>query len=257
MEERMDSSVEPSPKRLKSDENECLDGLESCCSVQIEETPISVGAEAVITRCFYLGKKCVYKQRVHKAYRHPELDKKLIKDRMKSEIRGIDKCKKIGIACPAIYFINDLKNEVVFEEIQGKSLRDHLLMKERELSSENYQKHFNEIAVNLGKLLAKMHKGGLIHGDLTSANVLLRNGSIEDLVLIDFGLSYNKEIAEDKAVDLYVFERALSALHDGLDETTFEALKNGYEAFDLEHAKVVYKKLEEVRLRGRKRDMIG
>ena len=159
--------------------------------------------------------------------------------------------------CPAIYFINDLKNEIVFEEIQGITLRDHLLEKERELPPAEYQEYFNSVAVNLGLLLAKMHKGGLIHGDLTSANVILRNKSTADPVLIDFGLSYIKTNVEDKAVDIYVFERALSAMHDGLDETTFASIQKGYEKFDPKHAESVYKKLEEVRLRGRKRDMVG
>lgn len=163
----------------------------------------------------------------------------------------------MGVPVPAIYFTNDEKNEVILEEIVGDSLREHLLLKERSLSKEEYQNHFAEICIYLGKVIAKMHFGGLIHGDLTSANVMLRNGKMDHVVLLDFGLSYQKELPEDKAVDLYVFERALSALHDGLEGTTFEAIRKGYESFNLEHATIVYKKLEEVRLRGRKRDMIG
>ncbi|KAE9551788.1 hypothetical protein FO519_004992 [Halicephalobus sp. NKZ332] len=249
-----DPSAGPCPKKSKSEE---LLDLDESHGNQIEAQPFSCGAEALLTRCIYLGRKAIFKQRVNKAYRHPELDKKLIKDRFRSEIRGIDKCKKIGVPCPAIYFINDLKHEVVFEEIQGVTLRDHLLEKENELPSAEYQEYFNSIAVYLGLLLAKMHKGGLIHGDLTSANVILRNESIADPVLIDFGLSYIKTNTEDKAVDIYVFERALSAMHNGLDETTFASIQKGYEKLDPEHAQVVYKKLEEVRLRGRKRDMVG
>ena len=35
-------------------------------------------------------------------------------------------------------------------------------------------------------------------------------------VLIDFGLSYNNTLAEDKAVDLYVLERAFTSAHSAL-----------------------------------------
>ena len=34
-------------------------------------------------------------------------------------------------------------------------------------------------------------------------------------VLIDFGLSYNTQLSEDKAVDLYVLERAFTSAHSG------------------------------------------
>lgn len=36
-------------------------------------------------------------------------------------------------------------------------------------------------------------------------------------VLIDFGLSYNSTLPEDKGVDLYVMERAMSSAHAGME----------------------------------------
>uniref|UniRef100_A0AC34FCJ9 Non-specific serine/threonine protein kinase n=1 Tax=Panagrolaimus sp. ES5 TaxID=591445 RepID=A0AC34FCJ9_9BILA len=233
------------------------DDLDTSISYYVDLNPISRGAEATILTCKFLGKPAILKQRISKVYRHPELDKQLIKQRLTSEVRGIAKCKMLGVPVPAIYFVNEYRSEIVFEEIEGCNLREYLLIQERTLSSDEYQLSFCEIALHLGKLIAKMHIGGLIHGDLTSANVLLRNGQPDQLCLIDFGLSYQKEVSEDKAVDLYVFERALAALHDGLEKTTFEAIRKGYESINAEHAAIVYKRLEEVRLRGRKRDMIG
>jgi TP53 regulating kinase-like protein len=254
----------PQKKRPKSDENEAIEkdmdfsgDIDTTIGYYVNENPISRGAEATILRCKYLGKSAILKQRISKAYRHPDLDKQLIKQRLTSEVRGIAKCKILGVPVPAIYFINEYRSEIIFEEIEGCNLREYLLIKERTLPSNEYQQCFSEIALNLGKLIAKMHIGGLIHGDLTSANVLLRNERIDQLCLIDFGLSYQKDLPEDKAVDLYVFERALAALHDGLENTTFESIRKGYESINAEHATIVYKKLEEVRLRGRKRDMIG
>ena len=58
-----------------------------------------------------------------------------------------------------------------------------------------------------------MHAIDVIHGDLTTSNMLLRSTSPPSIVLIDFGLSYVSSLVEDKAVDLYVLERALASTH--------------------------------------------
>jgi tRNA A-37 threonylcarbamoyl transferase component Bud32 len=92
----------------------------------------------------------------------------------------------------------------------------------------------------IGTEIAKMHKGDIIHGDLTTSNMMLRktrqgeeaqvvslstvsprpliNSHTITKVLIDFGLSYNSSLVEDKAVDLYVLERAFSSTHPDSEE---------------------------------------
>eukprot|EP00126_Sphaerothecum_destruens_P010734 Sdes_comp20798_c0_seq4m17081 len=64
----------------------------------------------------------------------------------------------------------------------------------------------------IGVLVAKLHRENIIHGDLTTSNMLLE-GNSENIILIDFGLSYVSSLAEDKAVDLYVLERAFASTH--------------------------------------------
>ena len=66
----------------------------------------------------------------------------------------------------------------------------------------------------MGKTINKVHDLGIIHGDLTTSNMIIRND--KQIVLIDFGLSYYKDSAEDKAVDLYVLERAFKSTHPHL-----------------------------------------
>ena len=58
-----------------------------------------------------------------------------------------------------------------------------------------------------------MHEAKIVHGDLTTSNMLLRNSQPNHLVMIDFGLSYTTSLAEDMAVDLYVLERAILSTH--------------------------------------------
>lgn len=73
--------------------------------------------------------------------------------------------------------------------------------------------------------------------------------------MIDFGLSFHSTLSEDKAVDLYVLERAFLSSHPN-SEALFALILETY-AQSHPRAAGVLKRLEEVRLRGRKRDMIG
>ena len=95
-----------------------------------------------------------------------------------------------------------------------------------------------------------MHKGDIIHGDLTTSNMMIRpeiptkyifsmespklsaldiiqSGSIGQLYFIDFGLSQVSGKIEDKAVDIYVLKRAFISTHPGSEEV-FERIVNIY-----------------------------
>ena len=102
-----------------------------------------------------------------------------------------------------------------------------------------------------------MHEAGIIHGDLTTSNILVRfHGDDPQLVLIDFGLSHVDNSSEDKGVDLYVLERALTSTHSNIP-WFFDILLEAYKARNLQSGTEVGTKLDEIRLRGRKRTMIG
>jgi len=117
----------------------------------------------------------------------------------------------------------------------------------------------------VGRAVGKMHDIGIVHGDLTTSNLLLRrpNATEEspaqalqgEVYLIDFGLSQQTVQDEDKAVDLYVLERAFGATHPAAEGLFKEVLKVYGESSKA--AKNVLRRLEDVRLRGRKRSMIG
>lgn len=110
-----------------------------------------------------------------------------------------------------------------------------------------------------------MHEAGIIHGDLTTSNILIddspspSDGSpIEAprLALIDFGLSHVDDSAEDKGVDLYVLERALTSTFSNIP-WFFDMILTSYKSTYANGGDEVYRKLEEIRLRGRKRTMVG
>lgn len=75
------------------------------------------------------------------------------------------------------------------------------------------------------------------------------------LVVIDFGLSATTANNEERAVDLHLFEKAIASTHADPQPLVNEALR-AYKAAS-RHADAVLQKLAAVRLRGRKRDMVG
>jgi TP53 regulating kinase-like protein len=116
----------------------------------------------------------------------------------------------------------------------------------------------NPVAQVIGKVLGTLHANNIIHGDLTTSNMLLvKDGSdIPTVVLIDFGLSRVESSVEDKGVDLYVLERALISTHANIDQL-FPTILSAYTKENKKESQDVLKKLDEVRARGRKRIMVG
>ncbi|KAM4582720.1 EKC/KEOPS complex subunit TP53RK [Fundulus diaphanus] len=218
---------------------------------------IKQGAEARLYRADFLGKPTIIKERFHKCYRHPELQDKLNYRRTVHEVRSILRCRRAGISAPVVYFV-DYKYHCIFLEeiICSLTLRDHINSIQQ--CNPCADQSLYKLAERIGQILAKMHNENVIHGDLTTSNMLLRHRPEDtepELVLIDFGLSYISALPEDKGVDLFVLEKAFLSTHPNTD-MLFKKLLKSYTATSKMSAAVI-KKLDEVRLRGRKRSMMG
>jgi Kae1-associated kinase Bud32 len=185
---------------------------------------IAQGAEAVLKSD---GKKVV-KQRISKSYRHPEIDEKLRKQRTKREAKVIDKINSL-IPSPKLINVNGMDIEMEF--IAGDKLRDVL-----------EDSDYKEICKIIGKQIAVLHANDIMHGDLTTSNMILNK---EGLFFIDFGLSFNSTKTEDKAVDLYLLKQALNSKHYSIPDA-FDYVLKGYNA-DSE----ILKRLKLVESRGR------
>lgn len=218
------------------------------------------GAEGRIFKGTYLGKPTIAKERFVKKYRHPDLDSQLTQERIKSECRAITRCKTAGIRTPALYLV-DFKRRIIFMEYFENSMvvKDFIARSEDDV--------VDKLALKIGAVLGKMHANNIIHGDLTTSNMLLvniSNGSDPqnvqlddlDLILIDFGLAHIESTVEGKGVDLYVLERALISTHTTAQKM-FKQILEGYKLEEKSGFKSVFTKLEEVRARGRKRTMVG
>jgi TP53 regulating kinase-like protein len=90
---------------------------------------------------------------------------------------------------------------------------------------------------------------------LTTSNILCPGADLSDLVLIDFGLAAVTPTPENRAVDLYVLQRAVRSTHTEAPafwlafEAAYRAAAPG--------AEQTLRRLEKVRQRGRKADMSG
>ncbi|MBX4212357.1 Kae1-associated serine/threonine protein kinase [Candidatus Pacearchaeota archaeon] len=192
---------------------------------------IAQGAEAKIIQL----KSTILKQRIKKGYRISEIDEKLRKQRTKKEAKLLEKAKAI-ISVPKLIKINEQAKELEIEYIKGKKLAENL----DKLKNKMY------ICKEIGKNVAKIHDLGIIHGDLTTSNMILKENKV---YFIDFGLGFESEKVEDKAVDLHVLKEALEAKHFKCSDKLFHAVIEGYKTS--KKAKEVLKRLEKVELRGR------
>ena len=250
---------------------------------------LTQGAEAHLYKTVSLDPSipAALKIRPSKPYRHPILDRRLTRQRIIQEARCLVKLVREGVNVPAVLALDwegQGGNEsgwggawLLMEWIEGPVVRVVLeeweaWMKANGASASSEQTDHEEARVRgllkrVGHTIGGLHKAGVVHGDLTTSNLMLRTSassadssitgvSMEgEVVLIDFGLASQSTQDEDRAVDLYVMERAIGSTHPR-SEPFFEALLQGYRE-SYKGATSALKRLEDVRLRGRKRSMLG
>lgn len=229
---------------------------------------IKQGAEAKLTLGEFGGKQCLIKERFVKHYRHPDLDAHLTKERMRAESKTATRCQAAGVNAPHILHM-DLNERKIYMEYFEKSITakeyiNNVLPKVND-SAEREQR-VNKLTDEIGTCIGKMHANNVIHGDLTTSNILLDpletdDGTFRDykLIMIDFGLSSWSQSSEVKGVDLYVLERALLSTHSGIPNL-FSSILDSYKTANKVNADKlaeIIAKFEEVRARGRKRTMVG
>lgn len=193
------------------------------------------GAEAKLFKTEYLGRKAVVKVRENKKYRETKLDEKILRERIRTEATLLNRAKKVGVRTPVVWKIDLKEKAITIEFIPGKTLKDELLKKAN-----------IKFCEEAGAIVGKLHKENLIHGDLTTSNIIIYNGK---LVFIDFGLGSISNKIEDKSVDLLVFKKTFAATH--------YKVKGGWEAVEKAYQKAyskgksVLKHLKDVEARAR------
>jgi N6-L-threonylcarbamoyladenine synthase/protein kinase Bud32 len=186
---------------------------------------IARGAEAVVT----VREDDVVKHRVSKRYRNPALDQRLITERTRAEARLIATARRAGVPTPVIRDIT--ADTIVMERIRGDLLKYRITPENVTLA---------------GEAVGRLHGAGIVHGDLTTSNMILRNSQC---VLIDFGLAFTSSEVEAQGVDLHVFFQTLKSTTEEFEDLR-EAFIAGYTSV-FPGADEVLSREHEVELRGR------
>lgn len=233
------------------------------------------GAESKLYFGLHSNNRCVIKHRFPKKYRHVILDKKITKERTKRERRIMEKIKSkskiLASYMPLVVWSDDCT--ILMTEISDSETVFNYIEREQaktDTTTTTTTTILADIAKMIGSCVAELHNLGIIHGDLTTSNLLLcpesstttaTNDTKKTLIVvpIDFGLSTGSVHPEERAVDLFVLERALLSAHFS-DSTFFNLILDSYlDKIDektcepLGKQKII-ERLREVRARGRKAD---
>lgn len=203
---------------------------------------IKKGAEACLYLAEWHGRKVVLKKRLPKMYRVPLLDKRIRAYRTVHESQLMHEAKKAGVPTPTIFLV-DVKNAlIVMEYIEGRQLKQLL----NEVSEEERR----TLCFKVGELTGKLHRHGIVHGDLTTSNMIYRRDG--KIFFVDFGLSEKTKELEAMGVDLHLMKRALQSTHYRFAEECFKSVIEGYSSvLNTETVKDVFEKVREIERRGR------
>ncbi len=200
---------------------------------------IKHGAEAILYKDSFDGQTLLVKERVRKGYRITEIDEKLRKLRTREEVKLLTEARKCGVLTPQIVHVDDGSFKIFMEFVDGKRVKEFLnSATENEIQKLSYQ---------IGKSIGRLHSREIIHGDLTTSNMLLKEGK---LYFIDFGLGKISKKIEDKAVDLSLLYEALRSTHFKILETCWGEIKKGYRE-ENSNSEEVFEQLKKIEKRGR------
>ena len=199
------------------------------------------GAEAEIVLSDYLGKKVVQKKRVTKSYRITEIDSHLIAYRTREEAKLISEARKSGVSVPILFDIDLQKGILTMQYLNGKRIKDiinHI--------DESKRKN---LCIKIGESIAKLHNYDIIHGDITTSNMILLDDCIH---FIDFGLGSKCDEIEARGVDLHVLMEAFESTHSKYPQC-FKYVLEGYKKQYNSNANAVINKIDDIVKRGRYR----
>jgi Kae1-associated kinase Bud32 len=189
---------------------------------------VAAGAEAVIERRGDL----VIKRRVPKNYRLPDLDTRIRASRTRIEAKLISEARRCGVPTPIIHDVDIMDYTITMEFIAGQPLKNVLDLRMSE---------------RVGELVGRLHGCGIIHGDLTTSNLILHDGD-DRIYFIDFGLGYFEKSVEAQGVDVHVLFQTFVSTHG--DPGLEEAFSLGYRRTFAE-ADQVLARVREIEARGR------
>jgi TP53 regulating kinase-like protein len=207
-----------------------------------EKTLFKKGAEASLYLADWHQRRVIIKMRIPKKYRSPVLDEQIRSYRTMHEPQLIHEAKVAGVPTPLIYMVNVPESSITMEYIEGQQVK--------QLLNNVHKAKRHDICIKIGESIAQLHSHSLIHGDLTTSNMILNPKG--KLFFVDFGLGEKNGELEAQGVDLHLLKRELQSTHYLFWEECFQSVLCGYTSvLGVELAEKVYEKIREIEKRGR------
>lgn len=191
--------------------------------VFLADSRLHLGAEAEVWSGLWMGKPAVRKLRRNRAWRHPDLEKRLGYRRMLSEARILIRIKNSGLPVPAIWDVDLENGRIVMEKMGGRPLIE--VLRDQSLTRQQIDKAL----FNTGASVRLLHRLAVTHGDLSTNNILIDEDF--NAALIDFGLSAVEYEVERFGIDLHVMDEILGASHPNIDNA-IDVFLDGYQECD-------------------------
>lgn len=174
--------------------------------------------------------KILIKKRISKGYRNSDLDQELRVRRTLHEARLLHEAKT-AVNTPILYEVNKNECIIVMEYIEGVRAKEGIT---------------DDTALQIGRSIALLHQKGIVHGDITTSNIIIKEGHI---YFIDFGLGEFSTEVEPQAVDLHLLKQTLKSTHHETWQSLWENILKGYK--EKENAEEVISRIEDIEKRGR------
>lgn len=197
------------------------------------------GAESIIYLDTFEDQKVLVKERIKKGYRVDQIDKKLRKQRTREEAKLLTEARKCGVATPKILHVDEANYKIIMEFIDGTRIKELLNVADK--------KTIEKICFEIGRSIEKLHSSKIVHGDLTTSNMISKDDKI---YFIDFGLGEFSNRIEDFGVDLNLLYEALNSTHFKILKICWNNIIKGYKK-EYKDAEKVLEKMEEIEKRAR------
>lgn len=208
----------------------------------LTSAPLHRGAEADLSLATIGPWRIVIKRRIRKEYRNLSLDEKIRHDRTLSEASIIHEARTAGARVPSIVGVDIENNAIAMTHLDGTVARECL----DDMSISEARKLLRSIGEQIGLL----HAAGIVHGDLTTSNVIVSPSGTP--FIVDFGMSRRSIEPEDRGVDLHLLQRSIIASHSKNPSSMMNAMIRGYEqTAGKKVADSTWRKAREIARRGR------
>lgn len=185
--------------------------------------------------------KILIKHRIPKKYRVTELDENLRESRTILEAKLLADAKRAGVPTPIVYDVDLIEMKIIMEYVEGEMVKTFL----EDIESDDMQK----FCCLIGEQIGKLHKFGIIHGDLTTSNMI--RSPYDKIYFIDFGLGEYDLSTEARGTDLNLLFRTLQSTHHKISGKAFDSVIKGYKSVFNEFADEIIQRIEDIRRRGR------